>query len=203
MNKIGVDVVVVVHNEWNKKEAARLRAELVDLADLPFSIVTVDNSVNNRGFAAACNLGAAALRKNGVRPVLAFINPDAMVMGPFMQYVEKTFAADPDVVITGSRFGKPDYELATWGVKNWVCGAAFFVRRDWFDQVGGFDQRFVWSFEETDLCRLAESQGRKVKSIEIPILHSSPTKEPHADTMYKQKWIQEGWLRYQKKWGQQ
>jgi GT2 family glycosyltransferase len=35
---------------------------------------------------------------------------------------------------------------------DWVIGAAMVVRRDAFQQIGGFDERFFLYFEETDLC---------------------------------------------------
>ncbi len=44
----------------------------------------------------------------------------------------------------------------------WVKGAAFIVRRDAFDAVGGFDESYFMYFEETDLCRRLERQGWEV-----------------------------------------
>jgi GT2 family glycosyltransferase len=43
-----------------------------------------------------------------------------------------------------------------------VVGAAILVRREMLDQIGLFDERFFFFFEETDLCRRAKQSGWKV-----------------------------------------
>ena len=43
-----------------------------------------------------------------------------------------------------------------------VVGAAILVRREMVEQVGFFDERFFFFFEETDLCRRAKQSGWKV-----------------------------------------
>ncbi len=121
------------------------------------------------------------------------------VDGRFIDIVVDVLS-QPDVVITGRRFNKPQGELREWGVKDWVCGAVLFVQRSWFESVGGFDERFEWSHEETDLIRQAETAGLRVQSIKIPIEHSSPTYDSLADREYKTLKFREAQIRYQQKW---
>jgi GT2 family glycosyltransferase len=64
--------------------------------------------------------------------------------------------------------------LRTWAHDRprkvpWVLGAALAIRRDAFQQVGGFDPAFFMYFEETDLCRRMWDEGWEV--------HFSPAAE--------------------------
>ena len=45
---------------------------------------------------------------------------------------------------------------------DWVTGAAMFVRRAAYDQVGGFDEQFFMYSEELDWCRRLKTAGWKV-----------------------------------------
>ncbi|MDD4319668.1 MAG: glycosyltransferase family 2 protein [Candidatus Peribacteraceae bacterium] len=45
---------------------------------------------------------------------------------------------------------------------DWLAGACLLIRRDFFEEAGGFDPRFFLFFEDTDLCRRAWAAGRRV-----------------------------------------
>jgi GT2 family glycosyltransferase len=193
------DIVTVYHNETNFKQHERLRLSILEHEpDGGYTFIGVDNRVHNRGFAGGCNAGA--FTKGATAPIIGFLNPDAIISGPFLDDVAATL--NDHVVITGCRYGKPQRELEAWGVDDWVCGAAFFVQRQWFAQVGGFDTQFVWSWEETDLIRQAQAQGRRCQSIDLPIEHSSPTSNSAVDTKYKRMHFDRGARRFYAKWSQ-
>lgn len=49
------------------------------------------------------------------------------------------------------------------GDVDWVVGACFLARRDVWDELGGFDERYVLYFEDVDLCERVRGSGRKVR----------------------------------------
>jgi GT2 family glycosyltransferase len=80
----------------------------------------------------------------------------------------------------------------------WVSGAALLVRREAFDTVQGFDEKFFLYFEDIDLClRLRERFGPVVWAPEVTVLHHrgrSAAKEPgRAARAYResQRWFWE------------
>lgn len=57
----------------------------------------------------------------------------------------------------------------------WATGACLLVRRDFWDEVGGFDERFFMYYEDVDLCRRAWRSGwRAVFSPEPGATHFQP-----------------------------
>lgn len=198
MAGLRMDIVTVFHNETAYRDHLELTSQIARYeAKGGWRMVGVDNRVTNRGFAKACNLGAFDERCTS--PVIGFLNPDSVVTGPFMDDVMHAMR-DPKVVIAGPNFGKTASEIKSWGLATWVCGAAFFVRREWFESVKGFDERFVWAWEETDLCRQAERARRTIRVLELPIAHESPEENSPEDHAYKNEHFDRGAVLYRRKW---
>ena len=196
---IDLDIVTVHHNETNAAQAQELHDAIEAVEPEGWRFISVDNSAINRGFAGGCNWGA--FHPQATAPYIAFINPDVEVTGPFIRRALGVFNSQPKVVITGCRYGKSDRELAIWGVRDWVCGAAFFVRRSWFTEVGGFHEGYVWSWEETDLVKQAEAGGFIVRSKELGLLHASPSQDSEEDARYKERNFELGRRLYARRWG--
>jgi GT2 family glycosyltransferase len=191
------DIVTVVHNDRNAALGVELEQALKQHADMEYEFWTVDNRERNRGFGPGCLLGAGW----GNAPIIGLLNPDLVVTGPFMRQVRETLRGP--VVVTGERFGKKAAEYQkVWGCHDWVCGAAFFVLRDWWDEIGGFDPNFVWGWEETDFIRKTQAAGKRVQSIVMPSLHhASPQEDTPEDGAYKRKHFERGANLFYKRWG--
>jgi hypothetical protein len=190
-----IDIVTVYHNAKNLQQADDLWTDLCRYEDTAsFAFYGHSNIENNLGFAKGCNIAAA----KGTGDVIGFLNPDVKIRGPFFHFVERTLGGD--VKVTGCRFGKRQVELDEWGVNQWVCGATFFVLRDWFEELGGFDEQFVWSHEETDFIRRTERKRKKVIPLDLPIEHDSPSDDARTDADYKIRHFDEAKVLYRKKW---
>lgn len=48
---------------------------------------------------------------------------------------------------------------------DWAMGASLLLRRDVFDEVGGFDERFFLYWEDADLCRRMREAGHSVRYV--------------------------------------
>ncbi len=185
------DIITVHHNATNRAETTALHRALRGLHP-NINLVAVSNQTINRGFAKACNIGAATCGS----PIVGFLNPDVTVHRPFIGDVTRCFASDPSVMIAGNRWNKPARELQLWGLDEWVCGAAMFVRRSWWAIAGGFDEQFVWSWEETDFVRRTQEAGYRTVDLRLPIDHPVQGE----NTPYKVEHFNIGRDRYRAKW---
>jgi hypothetical protein len=55
-----------------------------------------------------------------------------------------------------------DFDYERTGDVDWLLGAAIMVRREVYEQIGGFDRRFFMYFEDTDWCRRIWEAGWRV-----------------------------------------
>lgn len=181
------DQVVVVDNGSRDETPEGLRR---------YPWVEVLTQQENLGFAAGCNVGAAAARNE----VVVFLNNDTLLPARWLEGLLRPFG-DPSVVATGPRSNmvsgaqlvqEVSYD-ATWMgdlqrfARAWretnrdrvdevqrLVGFCLAVRRTAFEQVGGFDEGFgLGGFEDDDLCaRLAATGGRLLIAHESFVHHA-------------------------------
>jgi GT2 family glycosyltransferase len=149
-------------------------------------LLRVISNERNLGFVESCNRGAAEARGD----FLVFLNNDATVEPGWLRSLVKTAEADENVGAVGSLFLYPDGRVQEAGGGVWRDGEAFrygwgrspedrrllfarevdycsgaslLVRRELFEQLGGFDMRYAPAYyEDVDLCIGVCSLGRKV-----------------------------------------
>jgi len=140
----------------------------------------------NVGFVGSCNAGAAAARGE----FLLFLNNDTQVMPNWLDGLLCCFADRTDCGIAGSRLVYPDGRLQeagglvfddgscwtagrfeqrdapAWRYRrevDYVSGAALMIRREVFERIDGFDQRYAPAYyEDTDLAFAVRQQDLKV-----------------------------------------
>jgi GT2 family glycosyltransferase/glycosyltransferase involved in cell wall biosynthesis len=156
--------IIVVDNASGDDSALRLSA---------VENIILVNSAKNLGFAGGCNLGVS--RSSG--EIVAFLNNDAKPDAGWVRAAVKAFEQSPKVGAVASTVlswdGKTiDYQgagMAWYGMgyrpltgnkvrgKKAVAkevlfgtGSAMFVRREVFDALEGFDERYFMFFEDVD-----------------------------------------------------
>lgn len=153
-----------------------------DIAAVRFPQATVLTSARNLGFGGANNLAAERARGE----VLVFLNPDTVVepgwLAPLLGALaedckvglatsqirllddrDRINAAGNDVHLSGLTLcrgmGKPASALAAPAEVAAVSGAAFAIRRELFEELGGFDADLFMYLEDTDLSLRARLAG--------------------------------------------
>ena len=187
-------------------------------ADWPFPVRVVRNG-RPKGFGANHN-AAFALSKGRYFCVL---NPDVRLRGdpfPRLQSVlddEGTGVVAPRVVNPSSvaednarpfptivslakkaLFGASAHEPAGQGppeAPDWVAGMFMLFRRDSFERVGGFDDRFFLYYEDVDICARLRQAGYAVR-VEpgVTVIHDA-RRQSHRSLRYA-RWHMSSMGRY-------
>ncbi len=151
------------------------------------SRVTVIRSEENLGFAGACNLGAAKSQAAFV----VFLNNDTTPQAGWLDAMMACVESDTTIAIVGARLlyrdgtvqhagiafsqrdgeprhiyrGFPGEHPAVLRDRDFraVTGACFLVRREAFDNLGGFDTAFTNGHEDIDFCLRARGQGLRTR----------------------------------------
>lgn len=173
--------------------------------------ITIIPSASNLGFAGGCNLGVT----NAKGDIVAFLNNDAKPDAKWISAAVEAFALSDKVgavastvlswdgstidyqgagmawygmgyrPFTGNRAGrtKPQRREVLFGT-----GSAMFVRRDVFDQLGGFDERYFMFFEDVDFGWRLNLAGwsfvYEPLSIAFHKFHQSMSSVPHYQEQF-------------------
>jgi GT2 family glycosyltransferase len=193
--------LVLVDNRSTDADTIELYRRLTH--DGAARIVPFDRPFN---FSAACNAGAMAARGG----LLLFLNNDVEVLDTDWLDELVRWALRPEIGVAGARLLYPDRLIQHAGVvlglglaghifaraavqssgifgsSEWyrnylaVTGACQMIRRDVFEKLGGFDERFRLSFSDVVLCMEAWKAGYRVVCT------------PHARLVHHESYTREG-----------
>jgi len=178
-----VDVLIVLHNShrWIPSILESLRR-----ISIPVDVYFLDNgsrdktveeltegmgtlphrvhllrSIHNNGFARGVNL----LARQGKAEFVFLLNPDAELEPGCLETLLKTAQGDPRIGICDARQSPREHPKAwdrSTGETTWCSGAAALLRREAFEEVGGFDQDLYFMYcEDVDLSWKLWFQGWK------------------------------------------
>lgn len=150
--------------------------------------------VENRGYGAAINFGAAGTRAPFILALNADLAPEPGFIAGALQLAERLLQANQRVGVVGLRLlnndGSPQGSVGTFpslvrvatglfrpratrkyieptklatNSPIWVTGACMLVRRECFEQLGGFDEGFFMYYEDVDFCRRAITAGWEIR----------------------------------------
>jgi GT2 family glycosyltransferase len=124
------------------------------------------------------------IHASAIRQLIAFMreNTDVGIVGPkllnpdgSLQFSCRRFPTPSAMLFRNTPLGRlfpnnrftRDYLMTDWSHDeprdvDWVSGAAFCLRRELYDSVGGFDERFFMYLEDVDLCKRAHEAGYRV-----------------------------------------
>jgi GT2 family glycosyltransferase len=149
------------------------------------SDIKIINSKENLGFGKGQNLGV----KNASGEILWLLNADTEVLSGDIQGIireaQEKGVVGPKLLDNSGRAQSwsAGVEPTIWDlIKNnlglkasrkvwqspkkreadWVSGTSLFIRKDVFQKLGGFDEKFFMYFEDIDLCKRAREAGYKV-----------------------------------------
>lgn len=158
--------------------------------------VQVIRNQDNLGFAKACNQGARAARGE----FLVFLNNDTIPLKGWLTALVEEVRMHADVAVVGSKLLYEDGTVQHAGVAfsreyfmpyhiyrgldaqarcvsrrrelHCVTAACMLVRREAFEQVGGFDEGYRNGFEDVDLClKLRERKSKVVYQPQSVLYH--------------------------------
>ena len=187
--------------------------------------VHVIRNRDNLGFAKACNQGAKAARGEH----LVFLNNDTIPLKGWLTALLEEVRTHSDVAVVGSKLLYEDGTIQHAGVafsREWfmpyhiyrgvdahaacvsrrreldcVTAACMLVRRDVFEEVGGFDEGYRNGFEDVDLCLKIREKGRTIvyqpQSVLYHLESRTPGRKAHDldnSRRLHERWAASWWL---------
>jgi len=169
---------IIVADDLSTDDTTQIKEE--------FPFVKVVRNETNLGFLKNCNKAAATAEGD----YLLLLNNDTQVQKGWLEALFNTLEGDLSIAVCGSKLVYPDGTLQEAGGILWedgsawnygrggdpnasqfnyvkevdyISGASIMVRRSFWDEVGGFDERYAPAYcEDSDLAFEARKRGYKV-----------------------------------------
>ena len=182
---VGIELIVV-DNASTDDTAGTVRG-------LSPEIRLIENH-ENAGFGKACNQGFDASSGR----YIYLLNPDAALVSPnALSTLLRALGEHPHWGMAGTRILAPDGRPETPPARNypgqfragnnfhrlpgeiaWIVGASMFIRRNVFQEIGGFDPDFFLYSEETDFCLRVRQRGHEIGFVQtVEVRHQGGASE--------------------------
>jgi GT2 family glycosyltransferase len=180
--------IIVVDNASTDDTLARLKA-------FPCRVIA---SPENLGFGRGNNLGFAVSRGR----LIYLLNPDARLTRPdslavlshrldaearwgmagtLVRSADGQTESPPAAGYPGARHVRRDFSKLP-GRIAWIVGASMIIRRELYEQIGGFDPRFFLYSEETDFCLRMRELGFEIGQVsDVCVNHIGAASEDPRD----------------------
>ena len=203
--------IVLVDSASSDASVARFRERFAD------SICVIENS-ENLGFAGGVNVGIRYALAHGAR-FLLFLNNDTTIDAAMIEHLISTICEHPRAGLVGPviyyaeppnriwRIGDrcqrwlplpirfPDRKLASARHNpfrlDYITACGMLVRREVFEEIGSFDERYFMYFEDADFCQRARQAGYEIWCApQAKMWHkvSLSARKEKAITRYLQSW---------------
>lgn len=170
--------IIIVLYKTSSQEIERLKLEVGSLKLGDYKIYFVDNTINNRGYAAGVNIGMRKALSDNCE-LLIVANPDISLEGITAADLlegEKHFAI---LGLAMKMHGKVYFggEIDKWRLSgglitekpknrfsktDFVSGSLMIIKKEVIDRIGYFDEKYFMYYEDVDFCYRARKAGFKV-----------------------------------------
>ena len=184
MRKIFIIIINYHGDEMVAQLKQSLHEEEKSLSGIKIEIIIIDNNKKNIGFAAGCNKGIRLALKHGADAVL-LMNQDIEIKKGFIKPILNNSA---DIISPIIKFKRGDewvydcggkinwwwgrtkhvelrimnYELRIKKKIDYVSGCCMLIKREVFEKIGLFDERYFMYFEDVDFCLRAKNAGFQI-----------------------------------------
>lgn len=145
--------------------------EYLDLWQRKMPNLKVLTSKDNTGFGPAHNWGSREARGD----VLIELSNDVVISGDYIALVREAVEANPDAMF-GPQVMTDNTGWNVFGGKviSYIYGWCIFCSRKVWEDVGGFDERFVpCDYEDIDISMRAVEKGHELRQVDLPLRHLS------------------------------
>lgn len=163
--------IIIVNNDIQEKE-------VVEKLGLGYQ-ARVIQSEGNVGFAKAVNQGVRVTTTS----LVGLLNPDILWVQKQLEQIERYLSREDSLVGLSLFDGEGKREEYGFGKRvhfwrlienhlfgatsvvsgkkqvDWISGGALFFRRETFEKLGGFDERYFLYYEDVDFCERARQVG--------------------------------------------
>lgn len=161
-----------------QSEIKRLKEEIKKLGFNDYKTYFIDNTLINRGYAAAANIGIKQAMKDGV-DLFAIANPDVSLVNLRGSQVAQTAKQFDVFGFAMKQEGKVYYggKIDKWRMSgglidkkpknrfsevDFVSGSLMFIKKEVIEKIGFMDESYFLYYEEVDYCKRAKLSGFKI-----------------------------------------